>query len=373
MSSDILQADLRARLGTLELELSLKAGNGTTAIVGPSGAGKTSLLRIIAGLYRQAEGRISFGDDVFHDSAAGIFLKPEKRRIGYVFQEPRLFPHMSVARNLDYGARRRGAPPSGARDEIINLLGLENLLERLPHKLSGGEAQRVAMGRALLSSPRLLLMDEPMANLDLRRRREIMPFLEMLHPRLSLPILYVSHNLDEVIRLADKVLVIERGRVFATGGTAQVLNRPDVQQLLAGAVGMDAGMDTDLGTILDASISAHEPEKMITRVSLGDGLVLRVPLRHEPTGTALRLRLHPRDIAIATQSPHGLSIRNSLPGRVNRINVAPGGQRDVSIRLDGGGNIEITARITQGAVDDLQLVRGLEVWALVKSVALASD
>ncbi|MDE1174349.1 MAG: molybdenum ABC transporter ATP-binding protein [Parvibaculaceae bacterium] len=369
MSGEILQADLRARLGTLELELSLKAGNGTTAIVGPSGAGKTSLLRIIAGLHRQAEGRISFGDHVFHDSAAGIFLKPEKRRIGYVFQEPRLFPHMSVARNLDYGARRRGIASAGARDEIITLLGLANLLERLPHKLSGGEAQRVAMGRTLLSSPRLLLMDEPMANLDLRRRREIMPFLEMLHQRLSLPILYVSHNLDEVIRLADNVLVIDRGRVFATGGTAQVLNRPDVQQLLAGTPGMDA----DLGTILDASISAHEPEKMITRLSLGGGLELRVPLRHEQPGTALRLRLHARDIAIATQTPHGLSIRNSLPGRIDRINVAPGGQRDVTIRLDGGGNIEITARVTQGAVDDLQLARGHAVWALVKSVALASD
>lgn len=368
MSKGHLRIDIRTKIGSLELDVSHVTSAGITAIVGPSGAGKTSLLRLVAGLKKGAEGSITLGDIVFQDSTRNIFLKPEARHVGYIFQEPHLFAHMSVGRNVDYGARRRGRVDARERSDIITLLDIAPLMERMPHRLSGGEAQRVSIARALMSSPRLLLMDEPLSSLDTKRRREIMPYLEKLPERLKIPVLYVSHNLDEVMRIAENVIIMDRGHIFHSGPMAQTLNRPDVQQLLAGAEGIEA----DRGTIIEAHILKHEPDIMISHLTFGDGLRLRLPLLIGAPGSSIRLRLHARDIAIARSEPRDISIRNVLPGKIMDIQPTPDGQREVHISIDGGRGSVIISRITQDASRELGLSPGLPIWALIKSVALTS-
>ncbi|MGB3810774.1 MAG: molybdenum ABC transporter ATP-binding protein [Parvibaculum sp.] len=358
-----LHVAIARRVDAFALDVAFEAGNGVTGIIGPSGSGKSMTLQTIAGLATPDRGRIALDGEAFTDTARGIALAPEQRRIGYVFQDPCLFPHMSVAQNLDYGSKRRSDAGTVSRDEVIDLLGLEPLLDRHPHRLSGGEAQRVAIGRALLSAPRLILMDEPLSSLDIRRRREIMPFIEALHRRLDLPILYVSHNIDEIVRLADRVVVLHDGKVAASGDVAEVLNRRDVQRLILGE------QDDDASTIIEARITRHDAAYGLSELGFGDTLLTltRIDL---PSGSAVRLRIHARDVAIATERPQGISIQNIIEASVAELRPAGPAQTDVVLSI--GKTQALTARITNRAVEQLGLVPGRKVWALVKSVALAS-
>ncbi|MEQ8327377.1 MAG: molybdenum ABC transporter ATP-binding protein [Parvibaculum sp.] len=360
-----LTASIERRAGGFTLDVSFEAPPGVTGIIGASGAGKTMALQTIAGLGRPDKARIALGDEIFADTAEGISLPPDKRNIGYVFQEARLFPHMTVAANLDYGAKRRGPGAPASRGEVIDLLGIAPLLDRHPASLSGGEAQRVAIGRALLSAPRLLLMDEPLASLDIRRRREIMPFLEALHERLRLPVLFVSHNIDEIVRLADRVIVFHGGRIAAEGDVGEVLNRLDVQGLILG----DAEDDSP-GTILDARILQHDDADGLTEVG-GRGFRLVVSKLASPEGAPVRLRLRARDVALATEAPSKLSIQNVIEGTIRRIEDTGAGQVSVTLETKDGGSTSVHALVTQRAARLLGLAEGMPVWALIKSVAIA--
>lgn len=366
MSETQLSVRVTQRVEGFALDVAFEAGPGVTGIIGPSGAGKSMTLGAIAGLARPQSGRIALDNQVFVDTARGVFMPPEQRRVGYVFQEARLFPHLSIAENLDYGARRRGGAGTMPRAEVIDLLGLSALLDRRPHRLSGGEAQRVAIGRALLSAPQLLLMDEPLSSLDIRRRREIMPFIEALHRRLDLPILFVSHNIDEIVRLADRVLVLHGGRVAACGEVAEVLNRLDVQSLILG----EDGSAADPATIIEARVSHHDDAHHLTELDIGGATLAVAELALAP-GARVRLRLHARDIALATERPTALSIQNVIEAKIVEIKAA--GPSQVDVKLAVGAELRLFARITNRAAEQLQLATGRPVWALVKSVALASD
>ena len=361
-----LSIDLHHPLDAFTLDVTLAAPGGVTGIIGPSGAGKSLLLKMIAGLTRPKRGNIFLDDDILNDSTGKVFVLPEQRRIGYVFQHALLFPHLSVAENLDYGTRRRGATGLVSRDDVITLLGLENLIARRPHHLSGGEAQRVAIGRALLSNPRMLLMDEPLSSLDPRRRRSIMPFIEALHQSLDLPIIYVSHNIDEITRLADRVFVMHDGKIAASGNVADVLNQPAIQQLILG----DESEDDHPAMIVEAIVADHDQEHHATRLDLG-GAMLSLPLLNIPTGQMARLRIYARDVAIATSPPGGLSIQNIIEARITDIAACGTGQVDVMMALSDA--LHLKARITERACESLSLEKNMRVWALIKSVALSES
>ncbi|MCE9649376.1 MAG: molybdenum ABC transporter ATP-binding protein [Parvibaculum sp.] len=361
----VLAVAIKRRVADFALDVSFEAGDGVTGIIGPSGAGKSTVLQTIAGLATPDEGRVALDGEAFTDTARGVFLRPERRRIGYVFQDACLFPHMSVAQNLDYGARRRDAARTVSRSDVVELLGLAPLLDRRPHRLSGGEAQRVSIGRALLSAPRLILMDEPLSSLDLRRRREILPFIEALHRSLKLPIVYVSHNIDEIVQLADLVVVLHDGKVAASGDVATVLNRPEIQRLVLGEDTRD-----DPAAIVEARITRHDDTHNLSELGFG-GAALTLTRLKLPIGASVRLRIHARDVAIATERPQGLSIQNIVEAVVAELR--PAGSAQVDVRLSVAGTQGLTARITGRAVEQLGLAPGRKVWALVKSVALAGD
>lgn len=359
-----LSVQIRRAAGAFALDVAFEAANGVTGVIGPSGAGKSMTLQTIAGLVAPDDGRISLNDELLVDTRHGVSLAPEMRRIGYVFQEPRLFPHMTVAQNLDFGARRRAAGNAVSRDDVIDLLDLSALLERRPHRLSGGEAQRVSIGRALLSAPRLILMDEPLSSLDIRRRREIMPFIEALHRRLDLPIIYVSHNIDEIVRLADRVVVIHDGRVTAGGNVADVLNRRDVQRLLLG----ESGREDDASTIIEACIMRHDDAHDLSELDV-NGVTLTLAHLDLAIGSSVRLRVHARDVAIATEPHRGLSIQNILEAMITELRPVSAAQVDILLTIADGQ--PLVARITRRSAERLELARGRKVWALVKTVALA--
>ncbi len=358
-----LQVRVKRKAGAFALDVRLVAPHGVTGIIGPSGAGKSMLLHTIAGLQHPDEALITFGHQVLTDTSRRINLPPEKRRIAYVFQDALLFPHLTVAQNLDYSARRRGGLSTVPRDNVIDLLGLEPLLARRPHHLSGGEAQRVSIGRALLSDPQLLLMDEPLSALDPRRRADIMPFIEALHRRLDLPVLYVSHNIDEITRLADRVVVLHQGAVAASGDVAVVLNRPEIQTLIL------SNDNSDPTAIVEARVEAHDAATQVTTLVLGAERISMM-LITDPVGSIVRLRIHARDVAIATERPRGISIQNILEARITDIAPTPSGQIDVTMSLTGAHMLK--SRITRRARDTLDLAPGRTVWALIKSVALVN-
>lgn len=368
MSRGLFTARIKQALGTFTLDVQIEAVAGVTAIIGASGAGKTSALRAIAGLITPEEGHIAYGDIVYFDTTAGTNMPMELRRFGYVFQDALLFPHMRVIDNLDYGSKRHGGLDETHRKALIDLLALEPLLNRYPRHLSGGEAQRVAIARALLSKPQLLLLDEPMASLDPARRREIMPYLEAMTKTLRLPVILVSHNIDEVARLADRVIVFDRGRVFAQGEVSDVLNRLDVQQLIHGESG-----EPDIGTIIDTQIASHNEDEHLTEVTFPGG-TLTIGHMNAAMGEPVRLRLRARDIAVATQKPTSLSIQNMLKGRIEKMENASKGQMTISIRLDGDPETALLLQsiITQRAAKALSLANGQTVWALIKSVSIVN-
>lgn len=342
--------------GGFGLDLGFDApGAGVTALFGPSGCGKSTILAAVAGLLRPREGRVAVGGEVLLDTARRVFVAPERRRCGVVFQDSRLFPHLTVESNLRYGLRR--APPGAAGpglEEVVALLGIGHLLPRRPAGLSGGERQRVALGRALLSRPRLLLMDEPLAALDAARRAEVLPFLARLRDTAGPPILYVTHALDEVDALADHLVLLESGRVVAHGPVEDLSARTDLPQLAA---------RRDAGVLIPCAV-LDVAEGLATLGFAGGTLVTTA--RPGPTGTRLRVRLRARDVAVATEEPRGLSTRNILP--VTLAAIAEGGEAgEVFLRL-AAGDTTLLARVTRDSVARLALRPGMALWALIKAV-----
>ena len=331
---------------------------GITAVFGPSGSGKTTLLRIISGLEQQAGGTVTFDGETWQSSKSQV--PTHQRHVGYVFQDGRLFPHMTVAQNLEFALRRsaRGARPSVDLEETIEALDLRPLLGRRTPSLSGGEQQRVAIARALLRSPRLLLMDEPLSSLDVKRKREILPHIEALPEIFGVPVLYVTHNLDEVARLASDVVLLAEGRVAAYGSVAEVFERTDLGSLMGGL---------EAGVVLRARVAAHDNGIATLRVGTQQ---LRVPMATAEIGAIRPIRIHARDVAIATVRPEKLSIRNVLLGTIRLIDV--GSNMNVELVLDVDGE-HLRARITRDALEELDLAVGREVFALIKSVALESS
>lgn len=329
---------------------------GVTALFGPSGSGKTTLLRCIAGL-EHAQGSLQVGDEVWQDEQN--FLPVERRPLGYVFQEASLFPHLSVRANLEYGYRRiQPAARKVQAEQVIEWLGLRPLVDRRdPAQLSGGERQRVAIGRALLTSPRLLLLDEPLSALDTASKQEILPYLERLHRELNIPLLYVSHALDEVARLADYLLLLERGRVIADGALETTLARIDLPT---------AHYD-DAGAVIEAVVLRHDAAYHLTQLDYGAG-TLWVGQTAQAAGSRVRARVLARDVSIALQHAHDTSISNILPARIAEIRDE--GADKVLLRLALGERHMLLSRITRRSRDLLDLRVGLEVFAQVKSVAL---
>ncbi len=351
-----IEASFRSTLGAFALDAEFDMpGRGVTALFGPSGSGKTSLLRLVAGLAR-APGRLVVNGEVWQDEKR--FVPTHRRALGYVFQEASLFPHLSVRGNLEYGWKR--VPPGARtlnRDDVIGWLGLERLIDRSPHRLSGGQRQRVAIGRALLSCPRLLLMDEPMAALDANARAEILPYLERLHRELALPVLYVSHALEEVARLADHLLLIEGGRIGYQGPLAEGMTRLDLPL---------AHRDI-AATVLDAVVVGQDAELQLTRVASGS-VELELAGLHGSPGKPLRVRVAARDVSLTLTMPQQTSILNLLPAQVVELAEDAPGQVLVKLAL---GETPLLARITRKSARQLNLEPGTPVIAQVKSVAVA--
>jgi molybdate transport system ATP-binding protein len=329
---------------------------GITVLFGPSGAGKSTVIATAAGLLRPDDCRVAVDGKVLADTAAGIWLPPERRGVGLVFQDARLFPHMSVLTNLRFGMRR--APPGPVRlDAIVDLLGIAPLLARKPNTLSGGERQRVAIGRALLAQPNLLLMDEPLASLDAPRKAEILPFLARLKTALRLPVLYVTHAPDEVSRLADTLVLIEAGRVLACGPLSEIAARAD----------LPFGQRDDAGAVLAGVVAGHDAARALTRLDAA-GVSLVVPLLGAPVGTALRIRVPAREVILAGRAPDAISVQNAVPGRVTRIAEEPARRSVlVEVGLPGGS---LLSRVTPDAIMRLSLAPGSAVLALVKSTSI---
>jgi molybdate transport system ATP-binding protein len=356
----MLLVDVHKRRGDFTLEARFSAPTpGITALFGRSGCGKSTLISLIAGLLEPDRGRVQVDDVVLTDGERQLHVDARHRRIGVMFQEPRLFPHLTVLGNLRYGAKRvpRGSRELVKFDEVVALLGLESLTARRPHELSGGEKQRVALGRALLSQPRLLLLDEPLASLDVARREDVLPYLERLRDHFSIPIVYVSHQFDEVLRLATRVVLLDAGRVLADGDIATVSRDPRLRAI----VGPDS---------VGAVVAGH-----VERIDATGLAMLRVgdaELMVEIDAARLRQRIQiqvlARDVIIATEPPRGLSVRNVVPARV--VSVTPDSGRAVLVELDIGRTTTLLARITERASGELALVPDKPVWALIKAVSL---
>ena len=351
-----IRLDLRRGAFTLVVDLTLP-GRGVTGLFGRSGSGKTSLLRALSGL-ESARGHIHINGACWLNSDAGIDLPTHLRRVGYVFQDAALFTHRDVRGNLVYGLQRTSSSKQRiAYDQVIDWLDLAPLLTRRVQQLSGGEAQRVAIGRALLTSPELLLLDEPLAALDHTAKQAILPYLERLHRELAMPVIYVSHALDEVTRLADHLVLLDTGHVRASGPVAELLTRPDLPLSQA---------DT-AAAILDARVSATEDAFGLTYLDTTAGRIALATTGFA-VGTPLRLRIAARDVALAVQAPQGTSILNCLPARVTAI--VEHGPAQVMVHLDAGGT-PLLARITRKSCAVLGLAEGVPVHALIKSVAVA--
>jgi molybdate transport system ATP-binding protein len=356
----MLRVAVKKRRGSFTLQADFTAPTpGVVALLGRSGSGKTTLINIIAGLLAPDEGLVQLDDTVLTDTKINAHLPVEQRGVGYVFQDGRLFPHLTVRGNLCYGlARARGRPRIAGLDEITSLLGLERLLARRPHQLSGGERQRVALGRALLSQPRLLLLDEPLAALDIARREEILPYLQLLRDRLRIPMVYVSHQLTEVLRLATHVVLIEGGRSLAEGTPGEVSLHPQLKAV----VGLDA-----VGAVLEGVVSDAGPGGMAS-IQLGGGS-LHVRMREAHAGVRVRVQLLASDVILAIEPPQALSVRNTLTGTVAELTRED--DEAVLVKVDVGDEA-VLARVTQDAAQALALRVGTPVWVLVKAVSLQS-
>jgi molybdate transport system ATP-binding protein len=330
---------------------------GITALFGASGAGKTSIINAIAGLLRPREGRIVINGREVFDSTKSLFVSPRQRRAGYVFQDARLFPHMSVENNLRFGWRRSEPRLSeGDVGRVVDLLGLSYLLERLPAKLSGGEKGRVALGRALLASPEILLLDEPLAALDAPRKREIMPYLERLRDEARLPMLYVSHSLDEVSRLADRVIVLSKGHVAAEGSVFDLMSDLAFAPLLGGSA---------FGSVIDTRVKEHLTNGL-TALEFPGGTFFVTDLARAP-GSRVRVRIRAEDVMLALEEPHAISANNVIAAQVTATKQQNATHADVQL---AAGNAKLVARITRASLARLALEPGKAVFAVVKSVTV---
>ncbi|MHC8411433.1 molybdenum ABC transporter ATP-binding protein [Pseudomonas sp. Hz4] len=344
---------------TLEVDLQLP-GRGVTALYGHSGSGKTTCLRCIAGLEKAEQGFIQVNGEVWQDSDEKIFVPPHKRALGYVFQEASLFPHLSVLANLEFGLKR--IPRQQRRVDMTHateLLGIGHLLDRHPQNLSGGERQRIGIARALLTSPKILLMDEPLAALDSQRKNEILPYLQRLHDELDIPVLYVSHSQDEVARLADHLVLLSNGKALASGPIGETLARLDLPL----ALGDDAGV------VIEGRVSAHDADYQLLTLQLPD-TTLNIRVAHLPMalGQVLRCKVQARDVSLSLQSVEQSSILNRLPVTVIS-EMGADNAAHVLIRLDAGGT-PLLARITRYSRDQLGVHPGQQLWAQIKAVAV---
>lgn len=352
-----LSVQLKHSLPGIDLDIRFEAPPGVTVLFGRSGSGKTTIVDAVAGLLRPQAGRVAVDDWVLFDSGQGLWLPPHRRRLGYIFQEGRLFPHLTVRQNLSYG---RWFAPRGAQredpDRVIEMLGIGHLLERRPARLSGGEKQRVAIGRALLASPRLILADEPLAALDEARKAEILPYFERLRDEVSVPILYVTHSAAEVARLATSVVALQDGKVSRFGPASEVLADPSVAPAGVRAV----------GAVLQVRVAAHHDDGLSELVA-GDARLF-LPRIPRAVGDELRIRIPAQEVILSDRKPDGLSALNVLEGRVDTIRAGEGPGAIVSVRTTAG---MVLARITRRSVAALNLQPGMTCFAIVKTVALA--
>lgn len=357
----MIRMRLKLRYSGFALDVDLQLpGRGVTALYGHSGSGKTTCLRCIAGLERADHGFIQVNDEVWQDSENKIFVAPHKRALGYVFQEASLFPHLSVLANLEFGLKRIPKPQRRVdMAHATELLGISHLLDRHPQHLSGGERQRVGIARALLTSPKLLLMDEPLAALDAQRKSEILPYLQRLHDELDIPVLYVSHSQDEVARLADHIVLLSNGKALASGPIGQTLARLD----------LPLAMGDDAGVVIEGRVSAYDADYQLLSLQLPDTtLNIRVPHSPLDAGHALRCKVQARDVSLSLHNAGQSSILNRLPvtvvSEMNADNAA-----HVLIRLDAAGT-PLLARITRYSRDQLNVHPGQQLWAQIKAVAV---
>lgn len=351
-----IEVSLRHRLGRFELDCSFRVeGLGVTALFGPSGAGKSTIVNGVAGLLRPNHGRIVIDGEVLLDTERSIFVPTQRRRTGYVFQDSRLFPHLTVERNLLFGKRR--APKDAALpifSDVVDLLGLAVLLERKPGKLSGGEKSRVALGRALLSGPRILLLDEPLAALDAARKSEIIPYLERLRDSVRLPMIYVTHSIDEVARLAENLVVLREGKVVASGSVFDLLSDPVLGPIVPAH-----------GSVFAATILRHQADGL-TALAF-DGGVLLVPAVARPLESKLRVRIAAVDIILAREPPRAISANNVLPVQVGPGSYPDGTHVDIALRC---GGVRFVARLTRASSERLALKERDNIFAVIKSVAV---
>ncbi|RDE82708.1 molybdenum ABC transporter ATP-binding protein ModC [Haemophilus parahaemolyticus] len=351
----MLKINVKKTLGALSLNLNIDIpAKGVTAIFGRSGAGKSSLINLVAGLVTPQSGSITLNDNVLFDSKQKINLSPEKRHIGYVFQEHRLFPHYTVEKNLKYGCKRFN---SSYFLQIVELLGIQHLLERFPLSLSGGEKQRVAIGRALLSNPEILLMDEPLSALDLPKKQELLNYLDQLSSQLEIPILYVTHSLDEIIRLADQVILIEQGHIMAFDQVKSIWQHSAFQQWLPEQYHL---------SLLELPIKLHQIDYQMVELSLGTQSLWVSELPRYQLNNRVRITINSRDVSITLEKPQNTSIRNVLQGKICQIQQQSQ-QVNVEVNVEGQ---KIWASISLWAFNDLQLSIGQNVYLQIKSVSL---
>jgi len=353
-----IQARFKLDYGDFKLDVDLKLpGTGITVLFGHSGSGKTTLLRCIAGLQHAPQGFLVINGNVWQDSEHDVFLPTYKRSLGYVFQEANLFPHLTVAGNLQFGLKRI-AKSSGTVDlqHIVELLGIDHLLQRMPERLSGGERQRVAIARALALNPEVLLMDEPLASLDFKRKQEILPFLSRLHQQLNIPVLYVTHSQQEVAQLADYLVILAEGRALASGSLAETLSRLDVP----------LAQDREAATVWQAAIVEHEADYHLTRVEFAGGS-LSLTAIDAPIGTQLRVQIYARDVSIALKAPAATSILNVLPATITGIADDHGGQTVVRLQV---GNQPLLAHITRKSAMLLGLQLDMPVYVQIKGTSI---
>jgi molybdate transport system ATP-binding protein len=355
----MLEVEVHKQLREFKLDLAFKAPQASVvALFGPSGCGKSTAINLIAGLLEPDRGRVNIAGQVLFDSAMAIRLHAEQRRIGYVFQDARLFPHLTIKHNLQYGLQR--APRDDRRikfESIVELLGVGALLQRRPHQLSGGEKQRVAIGRALLSQPRLLLLDEPLASLDIARRDEVLPYLERLRDFLRIPMVYVSHQFEEVLRLATHVVLMDRGQSLAEGDLPTISRHPSLRALLG---------EEAIGAVVETRVDSLDPTTGLAQVTIG-GTQVQVDSEGFESGQAVRLQLLARDLILALEPPRGLSVRNVVHAVVTRLTHDE--HHATLVELDAGG-VTLLSRITTSAAEQLSLSIGLGVYVLVKAMTL---
>ncbi len=357
----MLDVSVIKTFGDFSIDASFSVGPGLTALFGPSGAGKTAIAKMLGGLETPDEGRIHVGDRILFDRQKAINIPVQSRNIGFVFQEHRLFPHYSVRGNLTYGqnARRNGAGSVSFKD-VVDLLGIGDLLARRPGSLSIGEQQRVAIGRALLSNPDFLVMDEPLSSLDSARKKDIIPLISRMKSEFGLTILYISHSLGEITRLADSLVLLDKGRVMGAGPIEDIVNN---LELIPYTGGFDAG------SMIDATVISHDPSFNMSELETAGGRMF-IPGRDHSIGSRFRVRIRARDVALSATEPKNLSILNRFKGTVIDHRSGQAGMEE--LLLDVG--FRLTARITRKSFEQMELAKGSDVWALIKSVTIgASD